>query len=615
MSTCIPYAFGVPGLGAPPNWWDNSQPNNSPQKLDTRLEDPRWRGSYAQGFGAGIAEETTFRALYHSDNAGVRSLYLSWHVKYDAASSPNQDKIYVGLAASGAAQPLILRIVVYAADPIAGTTAVPPASIEAGTRNAAGLFQALVTQPDWIATSLRVWRNPTTGHWAVQLRVPMKPGAALTDNDGADLNPLGTFRIWYCYDIYTPTNAAGGSTAPDGGIVRLHWPTTAAFGFTTGLVYPLPSAYEEYTLGSLADPSCPASGAISLTYFGVGTTNIPSSDIDINNPNTLFAFPINNSGADVAANQIMAHFAIANWGSIASPTAPWTTIRDNEPNQGLIPNGTTATLANGISFSWTVPGALADEFRNGTKSRHQCMFVELSGAGLTFNPASVYRNMDFVGASTFTRQAEISVVGLRPISPVPRDVYLAVESRNMPARVDPEEKRRTFSLTGRALSESEQEGGLLERITDYVNNYGYDEEKEQSLGALQEQLDNYLPTYRIHCYYDTGVRETNDGKTYAILGLQSGFGYYAIHEGDLEGWSHRLNGAIRIAENFYVLRVPNNGTAKITTTIQAVEPGEIVEPEPPIVPWPEPLSPPKKWPWWVWLLLILLILFLMFFVL
>jgi hypothetical protein len=435
----------------------------------------------------------------------------------------------------------------------------------------------------------------------------MIPGAALGNNDGVDLDPASTFRMWYCYDIYTPTNAAGTPLA--GGILRLHWPTTASFGFSGGqLVYPLPSAYHEYNLGSSTGTSCPGGSGVSLTPINVGTDNIPSSKIAIDLPedptdpippqpsNTFWARPTNQTGAAVAAHQIKARFAIANWGSIASPTAPWTNIQTNVDNSGAISNGATADASNDIRFNWTVPISMVEDFVNGTKSPHQCMFVELSGAGLTFTNASVYRNMDFDEASKFSREAEISVVGLKPISSQPRDVYLAVETINMPKKieVEPNELRRRFAAVAGDVIDSADgdERSLLERITDYVNNYPYDPEEGLTPEALQQLLDQNLPTYRVHCYYDTGQREVVDGGTYAILALQSSFGYYAIHEGSLTGWSHHLQGAIRLADNFYVLRVPNDGAAQITTTIQAVEPGEEVEPQEPIRPWPSPEKQP-----------------------
>jgi hypothetical protein len=100
-----------------------------------------------------------------------------------------------------------------------------------------------------------------------------------------------------------------------------------------------------------------------------------------------------------------------------------------------------------------------------------------------------------------------------------------------------------------------------------------------------KELDQLFPTLRIHVYHDTGERVTgSDGIERPLLRVQPSFGLYAYHEGSLEGWLTCLGGARRIADNLYLLTVPDGGVAKITTTVQAVEPGEAVGPEDPIQP-------------------------------
>jgi hypothetical protein len=105
------------------------------------------------------------------------------------------------------------------------------------------------------------------------------------------------------------------------------------------------------------------------------------------------------------------------------------------------------------------------------------------------------------------------------------------------------------------------------------------------IGLTDDELDQVFPTLRIHPYYDTGERFTGvDGKKHPVLAAQSSFGIYAYHEGGLDGWQTSLQGAQRIADNLYLLPVPNNGSAKITVKVQAVSPGEERIPEDPIKP-------------------------------
>jgi hypothetical protein len=62
-----------------------------------------------------------------------------------------------------------------------------------------------------------------------------------------------------------------------------------------------------------------------------------------------------------------------------------------------------------------------------------------------------------------------------------------------------------------------------------------------------------------------------DGRHVPILRPQTAFGYFVLHEGSLYGWETRLYGAEKISENFYRLRVRNNGAAYVEPAIQARE--------------------------------------------
>jgi hypothetical protein len=114
-----------------------------------------------------------------------------------------------------------------------------------------------------------------------------------------------------------------------------------------------------------------------------------------------------------------------------------------------------------------------------------------------------------------------------------------------------------------------------------------------AVGLAEQDFDRLFPTFRVHPYYDTGERFTGaDGKPHPVLSSQPSFGIYAYHEGSLEGWETSIQGAQRIDENLYLLSVPNKGTAKVTTRIQAVGKGEARIPEDPIKPAGGPPSPP-----------------------
>ena len=103
-------------------------------------------------------------------------------------------------------------------------------------------------------------------------------------------------------------------------------------------------------------------------------------------------------------------------------------------------------------------------------------------------------------------------------------------------------------------------------------------------GVTAADMEKIFPTCRFHVYHDTGRKEARTGgRSVPILEAQVPFGYWLYHEDDLKGWTAILEGATRLAENFYVVKVPNNGSTEITTKIQAVEQDEERIPEPPIV--------------------------------
>ena len=76
----------------------------------------------------------------------------------------------------------------------------------------------------------------------------------------------------------------------------------------------------------------------------------------------------------------------------------------------------------------------------------------------------------------------------------------------------------------------------------------------------------------VHCYIDTGKKlELADKSKVPILRPQTAFGYFVQHDAGLVGWETRIYDAEKLAEDLYVIRVPNNGSAYVDTAIQARE--------------------------------------------
>ncbi|MGY1776788.1 hypothetical protein ACI8AV_13085 [Geodermatophilus sp. SYSU D00804] len=588
MTLCIPEAIGVPGLiGQPPTWpgidvlnghaaWPTASPSiTTPLGLD----DPRWQGHLGIGypaiepspvgccggvastsptFGTSTAEDALVRML-HVREGDDPHLYLSWWVKADDGVDHSEDALFIGFGRRSG-DPMVVRVTPFASN--TGKLAEPAAAFTVWTTPASGAAAGTVrnwdenegANPSWLDVNTRVWLDVPSNRWAVQMRVPIGSGDVDTH---LDLD--ATFRMWFEISIELP----GDLLAP------YSWPRNSCVadfcGLPSVLHVPSPAVWDTFHLSSgPGDPECPTTGFVRLDRSDVGTQNTPTSRINLVSDNVFEARPENRTGATVDPGEISAEFRIANWGSVAHPSAPWTLIpatggtTNPADNPGSIPDGAKGS----ITMRWQLnPEEAADYGAGGTKSRHQCILVTLTGAHV-FNPASVWRNMDFVSASRFARTASISNVGLGP-SPVPgtpRPTYVLVERLNMPPVLDREPPRQSPVTPQRRTHPLEDvDLPLLQRAAD----------------ALTDPNDRaeLQPTIRYHTFHDTGVDVTRDGTTYRLLRPGTAFGYHVEHEGPLTGWREQLQGATRVSEALYRFEVPEEGSVTLITVVEAVERG------------------------------------------
>lgn len=592
-SWCIPNANGVPALSGAPQWWDSSvgEPNYWP-----RLDDPRWRGALAKSFGVGANEHVSFRALRRAD-----AVYLSWYVKVDPLLEPWVDALRVGFSPGGGAPDQLIEVFPFtdaASDLVA---AVPPSTATQLRTGAGGTWVAQAAEPAWLATAAgyaRVWLDVSEQVWAINMRVPI----AAAYNDGIALS--SNFRMWF--ELQTGV--------PGSGVVYYRFDSLSYGDIINGTNA---NAWSEFsrTLAT-SDPSCYK--GVSIASSGVGTRFVDGGGvarpnrIDVDGPNTFFAEPTNNTGASIMGGQIQGTFRIANWGTqvnwndVTDPTTLWKQINPGPvTNGGLIANGSTASQAagNDLNFAWSlthdercefvgksgagsIPGDPTCANNQPTRRLHQCMLVELSGGGYTYTPVSVYRNMDFVDASTFAREAEVSVAGLpeRP-GATNRDVFLYEKTYQMPKAVNTKPPRNLlldikkmwdilnqpmYGIVGREKSRTAAYPGP------YIDMIPLDDlPTYPPVGQVSFDILNQIyPTYVMHAYHDTGETVNIRGNVRRVLRPQSSFGYYVHHDGELEGWDTAVNGAVRIAPHYYRISPPEGGSQVISTEINAREPGE-----------------------------------------
>ncbi len=577
MTICMPLAGGVPGLPQPPTWpellpvtGNEVWPRGAPSQSDPPgLDDPRWRTAVSVGFPAspGGMPEAVFRACVRNEGA-VLALYLSWWVRVDGGDA-GADRLWIGFRRSNTDQdPLILEIqpflqgggVPVGNEPESMTPWTVSGPSGPGTVSLAPW--AHVDTPDWAEKNTHVWLS-TTGAWAVQMRVPIGSAGI---KDAVDLTD--DFALWFEIrrDLAGPVVPHVYPT----GIAEVDYPPNGT------PEVPDPDTWQPARLASGPGGPCPTTGTVTISPPDVGTTNAPSSEIQFTDPivgpntivNTFRAQPLNQTGGDIPAGGISASFRIADWGSQIGVGGSWLRITPTSGSNpavssAVIPDGTKAAIGN-IGFQWQLSPTDINQFEPvGTKTEHQCVLVTLEGAGLTFQPSAVYRNMDVVSASVFERRARISNEGLgqSTIPGQPRDAYILVHKRNMPARV---EARRDLARTPGLESER-----VLARIHPDLL-----EESERQSTWLTEAEAGY-PMIRYHVYHDTGRRthSASNGAAIPVLAPGLPFGFFVSHEGGADGWADDISGADPVADRLYLLRVPEEGSAFITTRIMPLRSG------------------------------------------
>lgn len=601
---CIPTLSSLPDAPAADFDWWSSPPN--PALLRYYPDNPNWLGAFSLSQGNGANRDILFRAL-RGVLGGTDYLLMQWVVR-TSANDPAIDRVNVLLGVPGGNYLAFSANLDSAASVVAGTQnggtfvyRVRGGSASGGTVTLSG---AENTSTGDIETTGRMWVDVTSPtrliqtRWAFQVAIPLGAnwgGGGLANQ--LNIPASGAFKLWF--EINT-------SLGPGMAAIPQAWPQGAPT--TTSAFQIIPSGgIAEASMFDLSTAGAGCTDAVKLVSTNVGTRNVDgSARPDINTimldlgkaypplsatpydtnhtpnvsnaafQNQFFAIPTFPGGMSVAQKEsVRATFSLANWGS-----QWWTPVASPPPDSWKpIPGGTDTQFINTngeCHFAWPTAGEptgptsfvtklvrninkylnawmASVPFPSDSQNPHQCMLVELSSVdpGVVITTSSVFTNMNVARASTFRRFAEISVKGAPPISVQPRDVYLYVQKFNMPAIASKDDKppvnefnvdRASFAAAGRPRSND------------------------------VEDIAAFVPTYTVHGYVDTGrTYELKDGRKVPVLEPQTAFGYFVLHEGDLHGWETRLYGAEKLADNLYIVRVPNNGSVHVETAIQARE--------------------------------------------
>ena len=240
---------------------------------------------------------------------------------------------------------------------------------------------------------------------------------------------------------------------------------------------------------------------------------------------------------------------------------------------------------------------------------HQCVEVELSvptGSGsntVTFVQQSAWNNLNFAQMSINERTAVIDVRGLPkpPGNAIDQNVYLLVMPRNMPGTL-PAGTTGLSLITSNALARAKaiaqlyspqkippQDGAAIEKIDSMAKEVNAGDEKtiaallniahatgtasdttQAAFAALGgAQAATILPTLEIYAFYESSPH---------VWSPMTSFTVFLSHEGGLTGIHYEIDGATKIANNIYQLRVPVNHAREIRIRSQAITSGEAVEP-------------------------------------
>jgi len=447
--------------------------------------------------------------------------------------------------------------------------------------NTAGATANPAPLATWPSANTRIQRT-TSSRWEIEIRIPREGNIANAGSNNAVYFPAsGSFELYV--DAISTTFLGTYTEAP--------WPQGSG-------VVPAPSLLLNESTppktqwGTASFGSLPGCDGVRLTWDHIGTRNPTVHQILLNpdafnaakcadpgqnwtNPtNTFFSEPENTTTAD--ADDVFVTYKIANWGipsaSQWSQIGPAGTLSGNTnptspatvPAAGFPPSTT-------FEVGWAPTKQQSCDYANHT---HQCILVEMDSTNpsVRFLNRAVTRNMDFVHASTFQRDAEVSAIGYGPppAGQTAQEFLLFVVS-------DTERYERVgdrfvpFPQGAKPPSPNMDEG------TADTAYYG-----RRARGPVLPVPARLFPnaireamTWTVLAYRKTAQGLIIDGTRYTKAEPVGGFGYVAGHDGAVSRWVQRFEGAKleRLSEDVYLLRIEPGHVETVTTTIQAIETG------------------------------------------
>ena len=214
---------------------------------------------------------------------------------------------------------------------------------------------------------------------------------------------------------------------------------------------------------------------------------------------------------------------------------------------------------------------------------HQCIQAQLSAnsADVQFATKSAFRNMHQASASLHRETASIDTRGLTRIKgQTYHDIYLYVETYNMPYRVDAGSTPVTYNQAMQFFNycSGASDGGIPGIVPKERANPCPPGDYGTTPAPSDNFFTKYMPTFIVKAYADVGVRyKTPDGRSLPVMQRLTSFGQFVTHdattEGPVYGWDAGLEPVAgtqfqKVGPNTYRIRVPNDAAGQVVTHVE-----------------------------------------------
>jgi len=450
----------------------------------------------------------------------------------------------------------------------------------------------------WLFDNIKI--NKDQNHWGLEFKIPMVINSNASWLDGIFFNTVGTFKFYA--NVLNTSNVIPTCTQdpwPSGnkiesGDIKEKTPLQGKWGTVSfnnrgecGGV-----SLSADTIGVL-DPKNPGIITTIKRYApNGGFSSVNCDNISDDNgwkngekgPENTFVARPHNSMANNA--KVSAVFKIANWGlpaeeswnpigKLAGGLVNPITVRDPNPKTTILP-GQYGEL---LSY-WTLSYKQSCLYSK-ANNQHQCIQVELKPGDVNTRiiTASVQQNMDFVPASVFSRDAEISAKGYGnpPGNRLKHEFLITVNTGVQRYISDSGLSYRGKSKDGAAGWLWKPVGDLRAVPSELISLYFSYLTAADKLSPAPKKMSEAI-TWVARGYLKTGKYLIINGKEYESLNYIGGFGCTAIHNGEVLKWGQKLIGREpdsfkTLVENMmYSLQIKAGEVATVNATIEAVEP-------------------------------------------